>query len=300
MFNFIWSLFNRAVQALISAFKRFFSTSSDLADGQKASFISTIIHGQSTFSQSGFALRHVNNQADFEKNVKYGFRGDAVSYSITSHIMSLALDVEISKCSFHANTATGQMTFLINNEDKPRVLDMVLAVRIFDILHERILQFVRQNFYGNSRYFMLIKDMQGAVTPYDIKDIYPTGKCGKREVKAKQIVSSASKSSSLSTPEAVVQCFEEAILKLGQPAKHTYDSGSTTAIISILREIGLRPDENTLTSEGVHGRLTSAEYDRSWTDSKFESFYGNGGYFNTFKQNLPKINDDLEYFRRQL
>ncbi|MBJ16449.1 MAG: hypothetical protein CMF38_07450 [Legionellaceae bacterium] len=302
MFNFIRVLFNRAVQPLLSTFNRFFSTSFDLTDTQKAYFISKIIHGQFPALQKGFALRHVDNQATFEANVKNGFCGDAVSYSITSDIMSLALEMQISTCSFYVDITTGQVMFLINDKVKYRVLDNVLAVQIFDILHEKILQFVSQNFYGNSHYFILIKDMPGATKPYDIKTFYPTGKCGKQKVMATQIVSSASKSHRLNSPEAVVRFFEKAILKLDQSAKHSYNPGSTKAILSILREIELRPDENVLTFEGVQSRLISAEYDRGWTDSQFENFHGNegGGYLKIFKQNLLKINDDLEYFRLQL
>ena len=302
MLNFIKFLFNRAVQAIFSAFDWFFTSHNEWSEAQKISCISTIIHGQLPSLQMGFALRHVDSQAVFNANVRDGFQGDAVSYAITPYIMSLALNENVEKCSFHIDKASGRVSYMINDDIKPRELDTPLAVCIFDILHERILQFVRQNFYGNPHYFMLLKDMHGATSPYDIKDIYPTGKCGKRKVEAKQIISSVSKSHSLNSPEAVVRRIEETILNINQPApaKHLYDAGSTKAIISILKEIELKPGEGALTSNAVRNRLTNAECDKNWTDAKYKNFYETGGYVKIFEQNLSKINDDLDYFRNQL
>ncbi len=267
-------------------------------DDDKVAFIVSLIRGHQLAS-SGFALRHVTSDEIFESNIRYGFRGDAVSYSITPHIMGLALDDKVSACFFFLSEEN-QASFIINNEIRPRNLDTALAVRIFDILHTKILEFVKLNFIGKSHHFMLIKNMPGAELPYDINDIYPTGKCGKRQINAKQIVNTFSKSSLLSSPEKIVRAFEKEIINLDRFAKHTYTSESTKAILSVLREIELRPNERALTCEGAKRRLISAEYQGDWSDHKYHSFYGKEGYFSLFKENLPNINKDLSHFRMLL
>lgn len=180
---------------------------------------------------------------------------------------------------------------------KPILLDEGLATKLFDCLHEKILQFIQLNYSSPTHHFLFIKEMQGAANPYDVKDIYPTGKCGKQTVKPSQIVKVFSKDASLKTAEQMLHHIELNILQLARPPKHQYDESSTEAILAVLREIKLGADDKALTKESVLKKLTTNEYHDGWPETTYHQFYDEGGYVKKFTPCIPHINDDLDYFR---
>lgn len=306
MFEFIKNIFSGIKKFSQNLFRRcgnffssFFESSQPLTltDDEKYSFIITLLNGQGL--NSGFALRHASSDDIYRSNLQNGFWGDAVSYSVTNHMMSLVLDEDVCSCVWKRE-ANNEYYFSTNIEIMPTRLDKPLAIRIFDVIHNKILQFMGLNFDDDQpHHFMLIKDMEGTVEPYDIKDIYPTGKCGKREVAARQIVKGFSKSPP-DTAENMLNNIEREVIELYKPAKHVYSAQDTTAILSVLREIGVNAGDTTLTEYAVRARLTEAEYDHRWSDSTYESFFSSGGSFSVFKKFIPQINDDLEYFKHRL
>lgn len=307
MFTFIKEIASKVKKFLhdlwrncVSFFSSLFGGSQSLTDDEKYSFIVALLNGQDL--STGFALRHVSSDETYYSNLQNGFCGDAVSYSITTHIMSLALNEEVRNCVWVQDQyASNRYYFAINDEIKPTPLDKALAIRIFDIIHSKILQFMSLNYdEGQPHHFMIIKDMQGAVTPYDIKDIYPTGKCGKREVAARQIIKSFSKSNFLDSAESMLNKIEKKVIALYKPAKHAYTKQDTRAILSVLREIKVTADDKALASEDVNKRLVEAEYDHRWSELTYESFRATGGFLSVFNKLLPQINEDLEYFKHRL
>ncbi len=294
--NFIHDLW----RGCVSFFGSLFGVSQPLTDDEKYSFIIALLNGQDL--STGFALRHVSSDETYYSNLQNGFWGDAVSYSITKHIMSVALNEEVRGCVW-IRDARNEYYFSINDEIQPTFLDKILAIRIFDVIHSKILQFIGLNYDDNQpHHFMIVKDMQAAVTPYDIKDIYPTGKCGKREVTARQIAKSISKSASLDTAESMLNKIEKEVIELYKPAKYAYTEQDTRAILSVLREINVNANDKSLVSDDVSKRLIEAEYEHRWSDATYQSFHetGGSGFFGMFKKLLPQINEDLEYFKHRL
>lgn len=302
MFKYIKKLLQNVWKSCVSFFGSLFGSnqSQPLTEDEKYSFVVALLSGQDL--STGFALRHVSSDETYHSNLQNGFRGDAVSFSITKYIMGLALNEEVSNCVWMRD-ANNEYYFSINEEVEPTRLDKTIAISIFDAIHSKILQFIGLNYDDNQpHHFMVIKDMEAAVTPYDIKDIYPTGKCGKREVVARQIVRGFSKSDSLDTPESMLNKIEKGVIELYKPAKYAYTEQDTRAILSVLREININANEKSLTSEDVSKRLVEAEVDRRWSGATYASFRetGGGGFYGTFKRLLPQINDDLAYFKQRL
>ncbi len=174
-------------------------------------------------------------------------------------------------------------------------LDHSLAVKIFDCLSQKILKFIKLNFEGPNHHFMFIKNMSG-LSPYDIKEIYPTGKCGKREVEPRQILKIFSKNENLTEPEDILNYIEQSVLDLAKPPKHVYSQESSTAILAVLREIQFNAVEQKLTKDDVHRRLIEKEMDyRSpWSDDTYKAFKQ---YRIKFEESLDDVNDDLDYFK---
>lgn len=111
--------------------------------------------------------------------------------------------------------------------------------------------------------------MAGAPSPYDVKDIYPTGKCGKRTIDPKQIVCVFSKSKN----EAILREIESKVVLLFKPATNCDDALSTGAILNVLRETKLKGNEKKLTIEKVRYRLIESECDTQWDDFKYHVFF---------------------------
>lgn len=202
--------------------------------------------------------------------------------------------------TFSWSTFSDGNVYFLTESNSLHLLDEPLACKIFDLMHEKVFKFISQNFQGKCHHYMLIKNMSGAPSPYDVKDIYPTGKCGKRNIDPKQIVCVFSKSKNLFSPKVILREIESKVVHLFDPAKNGYDALSTRAILNVLREIELKSDEKTLTIEKVRSRLVESEYLTHWDDFKYHDFFDRGGYFETFKSKLPQINSDLDYFRMQL
>ncbi|HHF7375422.1 hypothetical protein [Legionella bozemanae] len=116
---------------------------------------------------------------------------------------------------------------------------------------------------------MYLKNMAGAPSPYDVKDIYPTGKCGKRTIDPKQIVCVFSKSKN----EAILREIESKVVLLFKPATNCDDALSTGAILNVLRETKLKGNEKKLTIEKVRYRLIESECDTQWDDFKYHVFF---------------------------
>ncbi|MGM9452337.1 hypothetical protein ACTAZI_03280 [Legionella bozemanae] len=296
MFNYLKSLFFKGWHIISSCFNKWFAKANTFSNQQKLFFVRNILNGQG--QDKGFAIRHVDEDSVKESNLTIGFKGDAISYSITSLIMSEALNKNAGVFSWSTNNE-GDVYFLTES-DSLHMLDETLACKIFDLMHEKVLKFISLNFQSKCNHFMLIKNMSGAPSPYDVKDIYPTGKCGKRTIDPKQIVCVFSKSKNLSSPEALLREIESKVVHLFKPITNSYDAPSTRAILNVLREIKLSGDENNLTIEKVHSRLVASECDTHWDDFKYHEFFDRDGYFETFKSKLPQINSDLDYFRMQL
>ncbi|HHT0592201.1 TPA: hypothetical protein ACTXXA_002186 [Legionella anisa] len=295
MFDYVKTLFFSCLDYIFSFFNKWFSKTDTLSNQQKLLFVQDILRGQD--QDKGFAIRHVDNDLTKENNLKIKFRGDAISYSITPSIMSEALNQKVS--TFSWSTFSDGNVYFLTESNSLHLLDEPLACKIFDLMHEKVFKFISQNFQGKCHHFMLIKNMSGAPSPYDVKDIYPTGKCGKRDIDPKQIVCVFSKSKNLSFPEAVLREIESKVVHLFMPV-HSYDAFSTKAILNVLREIKLKVDEKTLTIDKVRYRLVEAECDTHWDDYKYHAFFDRGGYFEAFKSNLSLINSDLDHFRMQL
>lgn len=87
----------------------------------------------------------------------------------------------------------------------------------------------------------------------EIKQAYPTGKCGKQTIEASQIVKVFSKNAMVRDQEAMLEQIETGILAL---ARHTrlYNKESTQAILTVLREINLTADDVQLTIDNVRNR----------------------------------------------
>lgn len=266
----------------------------DLSDNEKCLFFKTLLENQS--DSFGLALRHVGTDEDFNHNLTQGFTGDAVSYAITAHIMGLALKREVTQCLLEKET-NGVYRVWVNNEAEPVRIDNHLAITLFDILHQRILSFIKLNFNGSPHHFLLIKKMPGAESPYDIKPIYPTGKCGRKTVSSKHIVKTYSKSEVVKTPEDMLLSIEKSILTLSKPARHHYSNESTQAIIAVLEEAQITASDTLLTAENISRKLTESEVDNHWTDTQYHQFRDKGGYFSLFKQELSHVNEDLDYFK---
>ncbi|MBA3536987.1 MAG: hypothetical protein H0T84_10320, partial [Tatlockia sp.] len=175
------------------------------------------------------------------------------------------------------------------------ILDHSLVAKIFDCLRQKILEFIKLNFDGPNHHFMLIKNMSG-LTPYDIKEIYPTGKCGKREVESSQILKVFSKNENLTEPENMLSYIEQGVLDLAKLPKHVYSLESSTAILKVLGEIQFNAMEKKLTKENVHQRLIEAEtnYKNPWSDDTYRAFTQ---YRIKFEESIDDVNDDLDYFK---
>ncbi|MBA3535000.1 MAG: hypothetical protein H0T84_00050 [Tatlockia sp.] len=296
MFAQIKAFFTNLWQDITSFFLNLFKESSSFCDSDKYNFVLYILNGQHSNNKEGFALRHVDSDEINNHNIQNGFRGDAISFSITPSIMSSVLGTAVNNYRWVA-LESGQFSLMTEYRNMPIVLDESLAVKIFDCLHEKILQFIGLNFDGDIHHFMLIKNMKGAALPYDIKDIYPTGKCGKQAVEATQVVKVFSKNASLHDAKDMLQYIETGILRLAKPTKHPYSKESTEAILTILRDIKLSPDEQQLELDNVRKRLVEEEYDKSWSEYKFNSMYDSKGSFRIFSASIAAVNEDLEYFR---
>ncbi|WP_131780220.1 hypothetical protein [Legionella bozemanae] len=292
MFNYLKSLFFKGWHIISS----YFAKADTFSNQQKLLFVRNVLNGQG--QDKGFAIRHVDEDSVKESNLTIGFKGDAISYSITSLIMSEALNKNAGVFSWSTNNE-GDVYFLTESNSL-HMLDETLACKIFDLMHEKVLKFISLNFQSKCNHFMLIKNMAGAPSPYDVKDIYPTGKCGKRTIDPKQIVCVFSKSKNLSSPEAILREIESKIVLLFKPATNCDDALSTGAILNVLREIKLKGDEKKLTIEKVRYRLIESECDTQWDDFKYHAFFDRGGYFETFKRNLSQINSNLEFYRMKL
>ena len=294
MFEQIKSFFSNLWQDITSFFNNLFANKSSLTNKDKYNFVMYLLDEQK--ESTGFALRHVDSEEVKNENIKYGFRGDAISFSITPSIMSTVLNKHIDTCSWFS-LGSGKVSLMANYMSKPIMIDEALAVQIFDCLHKKILQFIGLNFFGDTHHFMLIKNMNGATVPYDIKEIYPTGKCGKQEVQASQIVKVFSKNDRLRDKEEMLRYIETGILQLVRPTKHIYSKESTAAILTVLRAIKLSSSDNQLEMDNVRKRLVESEVQTSWPDYKYHDIYDQGGYLTTFTESISDVNEDLEYFR---
>lgn len=296
MFAQIKAFFSSLWRDISAFFTNLFKKSSPFSNSDKYKFVLYLLNGQKNNDNSGFALRHVDSDETKNFNIQNGFRGDAISFSITVSVMSSVVDKPVTQCSWVAMDS-GQFSLMTNYTERPIVLDEPLAVKIFDCLHEKILQFIGFNFYGDSHHFMLIQNMRGAAFPYDIKDIYPTGKSGKQDVEPSQIVKVFSKNDSLNDAQDMLQYIETGILQLAKPTKHKYSKESTEAILTVLREIKLSPHDQQLELNNVRKRLVEEEYNNSWSEYKFNSMYDSKGTFRKFSASIAEVNEDLEYFR---
>lgn len=293
MFERIKSYFNKLWQSISSFINNMFTSKTYFTNQDKYNFVMYLLNGQK--EMTGFALRHVDSDEIKNKNIKHGFLGDAISFSITPFIMSAVLNEPIDTCSW-LSLESGQISLMTNYMSRPILIDQALAVRIFDCLHEKTLQFIGLNFLGDIHHFMLVNNMNKAPQPYDIKEIYPTGKCGKQEVKASQIVKVFSKNERVRDKDQMLQQIEAGILQLARPTKHTYSKESTAAILTILREINLSSNDSKLEMENVRKRLVESEVQTSWSDYKYHAIYDHG-ILTGFTQSISDVNDDLEYFR---
>jgi hypothetical protein len=294
MFAQIKAFFSTLWQDITSFLKNLFKKPSSFSASDKYHFVNYVLNGQDNIHR-GFALRHVDSDETKNANIQNGFRGDAISFSITPSIMSTVLEKPVSTCTWAAMDS-GQFSLMTRYTDLPIVIDQPLAVKIFDCLHERVLQFIGLNFDGDIHHFMLVKNMTRAAFPYD-DDSYSTGKCGKQEVKASQILKVFSKNDSLKDAEDMLQLIETGVLQLAKPTKHEYSKESTAAILTVLREIKLSPNDQQLALDNVRKRLIEAEYDTSWPECKFNSMYDSNGTFRKFSAAISEVNEDLEYFR---
>ncbi len=269
-----------------------FSNLSSISDDDKYSFITALLSEQMSNDArgGGFALRHVNSDEILASNRREPFRGDAVSYCVSSHIMSCVLGETVSSCFWLV--IKDIYVYTVNN-GKYKDLDTALAVKIFDILHDKMLQFMSDNFCDKTpHHFMLIQGMQRADNPYDF-DSYPTGKCGKRDVKPKQILEHFSKSESLATAERLLNAIENRIIALFK----RYTPQDYKAILSVLREVKGNASLP-LTRQSVRRQLTEAEYDNRWSDKRYQKFYGTNGYFQRFEKLIPQVNEDLPLLKK--
>ncbi|MBA2710946.1 MAG: hypothetical protein H0U57_10175 [Tatlockia sp.] len=295
MFEIIKSFFSW-VWLGITSFYNFLFGSNSLSDEDKYNFVVYLIKGQIE-NNTGFGLRHVDNQEILRNNVSNGFRGDAVSYAITDFVLSSVFAEEITQSVFNFRES-GEIALLYDTSTSTNnfiTLDHSLAVKIFDCLRYKILEFIKFNFDGPNHHFMLIKNM-GGLTPYDIKEIYSTGKCGKQEVESRQIVKVFSKNEKLTEPEDMMSHIEQGIVALAKPPKHVYSRESSTAILEVLRTIQLNSMEEKLTKENVHQRLIEAEtdYKNPWSDGTYKAFKQ---YRQKFEESIDDVNDDLDYFK---
>ncbi len=295
MIDLIKSFFKWLWSGLSSFYNALFGTKS-FSDEDKYNFVVYLIKGQIK-NNTGFGLRHVDSKETLNNNVLNGFRGDAISYAITPFLLSTVFGENITLAVFNIRES-GETDLVYDTNISANnfiTMDKSLAVRIFDCLHQKILEFISLNFEGPNHHFMLIKNMSG-LTPYDIKNIYPTGKCGKRDVEPKQILKAFSKNVNLTEPEEMLNHIEQGILDLSRPPKHIYSDESTTAILAVLQEIQFSPMENKLTVDNVHKRLIEAEtdYKNPWSDETYKAFKQ---YRVKFEELIDDVNDDLDYFK---
>jgi hypothetical protein len=299
MIAWIKNFFKQLWSDVTSIFSKKAQNPVTLTNEEKYDFVMSLLKGQIN-ENTGFALRHVDDEEIKTNNISHGFRGDAISYSVTDFILSTVLEESVEIRAWNISESN-QVKFIYDageNKNKFMDLDQSLAVRIFDCLHEKILSFIAQNFSGMNHHFMFIENM-GGMYPYDIKDIYPTGKCGKQNVNASQIKKVFSKNENMSIPEEMLFCIEKGVLQSSNKnlTKHHYSQESTTAIVSVLREIKFLPAEKKLERADVQKRLISAECEFAWSDSKHERFFDKAnGYWYKFNESLNHVNDDLGYF----
>ncbi len=270
-----------------------FNALPSLSDDDKYSFITAVLSEQvsnDTRGGGGFALRHVDSDVILASNRREAFKGDAVSYCVTKPIMSIVLGEPVSTCFWLVTENKYSYTI---NQGKYKTLDTALAVKIFDVLHDKMLQFISANDNDKTpHHFMLIQGMLRADNPYDF-DSYPTGKCGKRDVKPKQILESFSKSETLATPELLLNAIENRVIALFK----RYTPQDYKAILSVLRAVKV-DESQPLTRQSVSRQLTEAEYDNRWSDKRYQKFYGTNGYFQRFEKLLPQVNEDLPLLKK--
>lgn len=295
MIELIKSFFNWAWSGITSFYNFLFGTKS-FSDEDKYNFIVYLIKGQ-VKNNTGFGLRHVDSNETLNDNVLNSFRGDAVSYAITNFILSSVFEETISLSAFNIREP-GEIELVYDTNTSTNnfiTLDHSLALKIFDCLRQKILEFIKLNFEGPNHHFMLIKNMSG-VSPYDIKEIYPTGKCGKQAVEPRQILKVFSKNENLTEPEDMLNYIEQGVLDLAKPPKHVYSRESSTAILAVLREIQFNAVEQKLTIDDVHRRLIEKEtdYRNPWSDGTYKAFKQ---YRIKFEESIDDVNDDLDYFK---
>ncbi|MBA2652437.1 MAG: hypothetical protein H0U73_09260 [Tatlockia sp.] len=90
--NWVWSG--------ITSFYNFLFGTKSFSDEDKYNFVVYLIKGQ-VKNNTGFGLRHVDSQETLSDNVLNGFRGDAVSYSITDFILSSVFEGKITQAAFN-------------------------------------------------------------------------------------------------------------------------------------------------------------------------------------------------------
>ncbi|KTD36273.1 hypothetical protein Lnau_1257 [Legionella nautarum] len=292
--NHLWTGISNSLRALFNFADHPFSPIEDLStqtevfsEQEKFNFVVYLLRQQK--NTQGLGLRHVDSDDTKNHNLKNSFKGDAVSFSITRLTLSFALGTEVTEFS-HIQKGPDKILLVINQQYK--VLDINLAVKIFDSWYQKILPFMQNNFAGHPHYFMIIKDMAGAAAPYDIKDLYPSGKCGKQTISPNQIIRVFSKTEA-SSPENMLSSIINYLVLPSKP-QHHYSEESTRAILSILREIQLTASDSALTEQETRRRLIEAELSSDWSDSKYESMYA---HFQEFVGSIEEVNDDLGYFQ---
>jgi len=216
---------------------------------------------------------------------------------VTPAVLTHVLGREVTGCVFR-KLDTSELSIACEPFYAPIILTQSLAVRIFNHLHKQVLKYISQNFGEGEHHFMLLSGVDGAAHPYDINDTYPTGKCGKKNIKASQVTAVQSKSDFVDSAEGVLCLLERQLLKsttAPRPLRHRYSKDSMSAIMQVLNEIQPSPGKK-LTKEDVDRLLVSAEIDHSWTTSRYQAFFDPNGYRDQFVERLDHINDDLPSF----
>ena len=258
-------------------------------DKEKFDFIVYLFSNQKDLQ--GLGLRHIDSNPIKDSNVKKGFHGDAISLSITPLIISSAFGAEVEDFSWQIKE---DKVFLLTNQ-RFKTLDISLAIQIFDNLYQKILPFIESNFNGQPHHYMIVKKMNGATFPYDIKELYPTGKCGKQLVHPNQIVKVFSKNQE-TTPQQMLNAIIKGLLLVAKP-HHLYTQESTSTIMSVLREIKLTADDNQLTESEVRKRLVQSETNFGWSDDQYRFM---STKMREFVPLIEQVNTDLDYFRNQI
>ena len=252
-------------------------------------------------NNKGLALHHVAGNALKDTVVGKGTFGAAACYSITPYIMGSALKEAIKQCDWEVSDS-GEVCYKTNKMQERRVLDHALAVKIFDILHQKTLQYIQLNFKGNVHHFILIKEMDGATNP---TKKHPTGQCIPQRILPSQIMRVFSKTQQTQSAERMLSDIEIGILELEKKASEiqkeivALEQKKTSSIVAVLRAIHLGVDEKKLTKEGVLRRLVASEISPTnpWSDATYHQFYDNHGFFSVFVSSLEEVNQNLDHYK---